>query len=463
MTLMEVRDQKPSLPNASGATLFRYAFLGLPLAFAGLPIYMLAPDFYVVHQGLSLAAVGFSLLALRLVDAGLDPLLGRFIDTRPKLAPLFGLIMVTIMCLAFCALFLPPKFGAMGSMLWFVAAVFFVTTAFSGLTILYGSVGASWTRDLIAQTRITTSREGATLLGLILSVSLPFIFLEVMSARSAYLLVVIVFVCLVALAYWLYRPVERQVIHAKGFDIREAALASGSEAQPSKASASSEGGAKESSLYFLYFVYLLSAFASAVPAVLVIFFVRDYLGSEQLIGLALIVYFLSGALSMPFWNWLAKRVGKIRAWQFSMGLAVASFGWVCLLSPGDFVAYVAICFFSGAALGAEMALPPSILADRLNGRSDKSTALKYSGLTMIGKLNLALATGACLYVLGVFGFEPNTQNHANSLDVLVLLYGAVPCFLKLLALVTAQIWIQVERGSYASFQNNPSDRSVRNV
>ena len=53
-----------------------HGLLALPLTFAGLPIYLHAPDFYAADLGIPLSTIGLVLLALRMVDAVQDPLIG---------------------------------------------------------------------------------------------------------------------------------------------------------------------------------------------------------------------------------------------------------------------------------------------------------------------------------------------------------------------------------------------------
>ncbi|MET0543605.1 MAG: MFS transporter, partial [Variovorax sp.] len=55
----------------------RYGLLGLPLAFVALPLYVLLPNHYARDFGVPLAALGLVLLGARLLDALIDPLLGR--------------------------------------------------------------------------------------------------------------------------------------------------------------------------------------------------------------------------------------------------------------------------------------------------------------------------------------------------------------------------------------------------
>jgi len=58
----------------------RYGLLGLPLAFVALPLYVILPNHYARAFGAPLALLGAVLLAARLVDAVLDPWIGRWCD-----------------------------------------------------------------------------------------------------------------------------------------------------------------------------------------------------------------------------------------------------------------------------------------------------------------------------------------------------------------------------------------------
>jgi hypothetical protein len=58
----------------------RYGLLGLPLAFVALPLYVILPNHYAREFGAPLALLGAVLLAARLVDAVLDPWIGRWCD-----------------------------------------------------------------------------------------------------------------------------------------------------------------------------------------------------------------------------------------------------------------------------------------------------------------------------------------------------------------------------------------------
>jgi Na+/melibiose symporter-like transporter len=183
-------------------------------------------------------------------------------------------------------------------------------------------------------------------------------------------------------------------------------------------------------------VFLANGIASAIPATLVLFFIADVLQAESRQGFFLALYFVAGAAGMPLWIRLSAAIGKVRAWAIAMLAAIAAFVWAALLGPGDVFAFAIICALSGLALGADLALPPSILADVIDRRGAMASAGAYFGVwTLATKLNLALAAGIALPLLAALGYTPGATD-AAALGALAFVYAAVPCALKLAAVGT---------------------------
>jgi Na+/melibiose symporter-like transporter len=172
-----------------------------------------------------------------------------------------------------------------------------------------------------------------------------------------------------------------------------------------------------------------------VPAVLVLFFVRDLLQLEKYTGLFLLCYFLSGAIGIAIWNYISKKVGKYKSWGLSMVLATASFIWAYFLHAGDFWPYLTICVISGVAFGAQLVLPASILADHIHDtKSEDNAALLYGVLAFLAKLALALAAAVTLPYLESQGFAAGGNNGEVALHSLSVSYSVIPCFIKLISI-----------------------------
>jgi GPH family glycoside/pentoside/hexuronide:cation symporter len=158
----------PALPLPR-RQLLAYGAFGLPLAMAALPVYVHVPRLYAEVSGMSLSLLGALLLAARLLDAGIDPLLGGWSD---RTASRRRLIVVALPCLALgmLALLHPP---AVAAPLWLLASLLGTYFGFSLATVAYQAWGAELGRDAGERTRLTASREGFGLLGVVLAAALP--------------------------------------------------------------------------------------------------------------------------------------------------------------------------------------------------------------------------------------------------------------------------------------------------
>jgi Na+/melibiose symporter-like transporter len=185
----------------------------------------------------------------------------------------------------------------------------------------------------------------------------------------------------------------------------------------------------------LLITFLLNGIAAALPATLVVFFIEDVLQAKAYEGLFLVLYFVAGACAMPLWLRFAQRIGQARVWMISMGIAVASFIGALFLGPGDIVAYAIICIATGVALGADLAVPPALLASVISANGHGGQEGKYFGVwSFVTKLNLALAAGLALPLLGALGYAPGAApGAAQNVQPLIYAYCLLPCAFKLLA------------------------------
>jgi glycoside/pentoside/hexuronide:cation symporter, GPH family len=181
-------------------------------------------------------------------------------------------------------------------------------------------------------------------------------------------------------------------------------------------------------------VYLVNGIASAVPATLVLFFIRDRLEAPSYEPLFLVSYFAAGALSIPLWVRAVKRFGLSPVWLVSMLLAIAVFTSAAWLGAGDVAAFTAVCILSGVALGADLTLPSALLAGVIQraGHSGQAEGAYFGWWNFATKLNLALAAGVALPLLQIFGYAPGSHSE-QALTALTIAYCVLPCVLKLMA------------------------------
>ena len=144
-------------------------------------------------------------------------------------------------------------------------------------------------------------------------------------------------------------------------------------------------------------------------------------------------------VAVPAWLALARRFGKAPTWCAAMTVASLCFLPVPFLGAGDAWLFLAICVATGIALGAELALPPSIQADVVDldraETGQERTGLFFALWGMATKLALALAAGVGLPMLQLFGFDPTkAPGETGGLLALALLYAGLPILLKLMAM-----------------------------
>ena len=427
-------------------TLFQYAVLALPVAFAGLPLYVHAPDFYSRHFGLGLGLIGIILLVVRLFDAIQDPIIGYFSDrysARRRHILFSGVILLSF---GLCALFFGPQWSVITAV-WFAGSMLLATTGFSIVVINLNMIGGFWSADKHQRTRIAGWRESFTLFGLLIASILPTVFLMKTDVSQAFRWLFVVYIVAMIIAWRFFLQFLNKV------DLSHLSRAKTIASSPFFQILYDKQG-----LFFL--TYLLTQIAASLPAVLILFFIRDYLNAESYTGLFLFLYFVSGAALMQLWFVLSKQLDKYRAWLVSMLLSISVFIWVILLDPGDAVSYAIICVLSGFALGADLALPASIIADRINARKAESRATQYYGvMAFIPKLALAMASGCAFLVLDSAGFIVASSNTQAAMQSLLMLYALAPCIIKLLAAVCLWILIKTQDENDETVQNETIKRS----
>lgn len=403
-----------------------YAAVALPLAAAALPVHVQVPKHYA-GLGLDLALVGFLLLAVRLLDAVSDPLLGALADRIParcggRKAMIGGAVLP--LAAGFWLLFNPPVAGA-GLAAWLAGSLVLTYLGLSAASIGHFALGSALSRDYAERTRITAARGIAALAGVLLAAAGPELLVRSQGAAAGLALFSTAYVPLLLAAAMI-------------------TLAAGPAAPPVAARAVTLRALlqplRNPRFRRLALVFLVNGVAAAVPATLLLFFAADVLQRPDLTPLFLVLYFVAGAAGMPLWVRLAARAGKARAWLLAMAMAVAAFVWAYFLGAGDAAAFAAVCVLSGLAFGADLALPASMLADVIDddeGRDGRPDGAYFGLWHLLEKLALALAAGIALPLLQWLDYVPGTA--AGQGSALSWVYALLPCVIKLAALLI--LWL----------------------
>jgi GPH family glycoside/pentoside/hexuronide:cation symporter len=263
-------------------TLAAYALPALPLAILTLPLYVLVPAFYARELALPLAAVGQALLAVRLVDALSDPLVGLMADRwRPTFGRRrlwFALASLPTALAAFFVVTPPDGAGVFYLMLWGVI----LSVAWTAALVPYTAWGAELSTLYHGRARIAGWRESFALLGTLIA-----LFAQVLVPLAGF-------------------PGERAVLFAVGLFVLLALLASAlltivrvpepvdlSHERLSLGEGLAHMRANRPFL-MLILAFLLNGFANGFPATLFIFFVSEKQQAPDAAGPLLVLYFLCG-------------------------------------------------------------------------------------------------------------------------------------------------------------------------
>ena len=396
--------------SLSSAAILAYGALALPLAFAALPIYVHVPRFYAETTGMELAWLGAVLLGARLLDAFVDPWLGWLADRLPR-RRMVALALLPF-AMGFVALLNPPESSPA---LWLLGSLALTYLGFSAATVAYQAWGAAVGSDSALRTRLTAAREGFGLLGVVLAAALPGMLASDLSVGTERLA-------------WILPPLLLVAAAASFSQVGTGALA----AVPSEAFLARLRRAwGDPAFRRLLAVFVANGIAAALPATLFLFYVADVLGAPTASGPLLALYFVAGAASLPWWVKAAARFGRVRAWLAAMGVAMAAFAGAAGLGSGEVLPFALICLASGAALGADLALPAAIAADL--GERQRQAGACFGVWNFVAKLNLALAAGLVLPLLDLLGYRPGETGQGDGLAALTFAYAVLPLAFKLLA------------------------------
>lgn len=450
-----------------------YALPALAAAIPTIPAYVLLPSLYGDTLGLGLTLTGLVFFAIRLIDMVTDPLVGYLSDRSQSRKPwVAGGAVVAGIGIWF--LFNPPPHPTAFYLFVWASVLFVGWTMFQ---VPYLAWGAELSGDYKQRSRISAWREGAGLIGILCAGGLPVILAVngalaqtgMLATASIVLGAVTVPLVLLFVPDMLRnkRNSSDQVARAA---VQRAAEPTGTltatgltdvQALPSSAghgpggavvSPSQWQGLRQNRLFVrLLAAWLINGLANGLPAVCFPLFVKYGLGlgqSDQ--NILILLYFACAVVAMPVWVIASGVMGKHRVWCGAMIMAIVAFAFVPVLASGDFGGFAIICAVTGAALGADLALPPAIQADVDDWDKYRfgasRTGLLFALWNMTNKLAMAVAAGVAFPVLGFLGLltaggggaDDASPQHPAALTMLLVIYAVVPIVLKIMAV--AMMW-----------------------
>lgn len=412
----------------SGRMIAAYALPTAPLAALGLPLAVYVAPFYVSGMGLDQAAVGLVLLAARLLDLLVDPLIGWGCDStrsrwgrrRPWLTAAVPVFVVGVFLL-----FMPPEGATIG---WFATWVILSYLAYSVAAISHIAWGAELSGHYHERSRIQGWREFAGIGGMLLVLALPVI-LEIFEPAATIVdkvtlmgwFIVVTMPLSVAITLWCVPEPAAPEKSREKLDLGAAwKLIIGNRA-----------------LRKLLLADLLQGLAPGIVGALFIWVVAYYFQLPQAASTILFIYFATGLLFVPFWIWLSYRMSKHRTLATALLYVSALIPLVLILPKGEFWVAAGIFAAFGVGYGAGSFLLRSIMADVIDldtlATGQERSGLFYSLLVMTNKLGFA-AAGLAYPILTIMGFDgrPGVVNSPEAIEGLGLTFVVLPVGFMLL-------------------------------
>lgn len=413
-------DRIGAVPTLARGVLFAYGSLAFPLAAAFIALQVIVPTFYAQSTALSLSVIGILLFIARLFDMATDLIVGYWSDhSKSKFGrrKTFVVVAAIPIAVSIWALFNPPaNAGAIYLLGWTIAI--YVAGTFSIVPL--SAWGAELSPDYHQKARITGVRVAFGLSGTMAALLVPvFVGTDNDQGYGETLTVIawLALITLLASTVWAGLKVP---------DTSKTKLPENTFTEVRKLLV------RPNPFRQLLFSFLLNAVGNAIPATLFLLYVTHVLSSEAVAGQLLFLYFISAAISVPFWVWLAKRLGKHQTWSLAIVVACVFFFWTPWLTESTLWVFALIVACTGFATGADLALPTAINGDIVEWDA-LETGYKRPGLFFAlwgtaAKLSYGLAIGLAFPLLDVFGFSATVENTEYSLTALAFMYGW-PCLL----------------------------------
>ncbi|HIG61364.1 MAG TPA: MFS transporter [Gammaproteobacteria bacterium] len=404
-------------------TLFFYGLTDLPIAMSLFPVMVFIPRFYASDMGVPLVLLGTILFFVRWSDVITDPLMGYISDhTRSRFGrrKIWIVLSTPLMMLSVYQLFLPPEdAGALHLALWSVL----LSIAITMMLIPYYAWGAELSKDYNERSRITGSRGMFSALGSLAAQLIPAlalllfgiggtsVVLQLVGLTMLVLMPICVTLTVMNVPEAEYEPAAERVTVSEGLQLMM-----------------SNGPFKR-----LILAFMIGSIGLNITTPLYIFFIADVLQAEDKAIYMLSVFYIMNILAVPFWVWLAKIVGKHRAYLASFFVLALAHPFYLLLGAGDFWWMLPMTMMTGfAAGGFSQTLPNSMKADVIDldtlQTGENRAAQFFSAWSFAQKATASLGGVIALFGLSLVGFEAGagSTNGADELFGLRFLFSTFP-------------------------------------
>ncbi|MFC4653758.1 MULTISPECIES: glycoside-pentoside-hexuronide (GPH):cation symporter [Rheinheimera] len=386
-------------------------------------VMMFLAFFYTDIYGLSPAFVGFMFLAVRIIDAVTDPLMGAFADRvqskygkfRPFI--LFGALpfgVISVMA------FTTPDFSADGKMIYAFVTYTLLMLVYTAVNIPYCALGGVLTADPKERVSVQSYRFVCAFIGglLVSSLTLPLVdyFGAGDKAKGYQLTILVMSILGVGMFLLCFAGTKERIqtqIEAK---------------RPFKEDFKALWQNDQWRVLSLAAIFLLTG--NVLKNTIAIYYVKYYLQQPDSITLFITLGMLSSMLGCMLAQPLAQKVCKVKAY-IGLQLAAAAFCALAYWIAADqlwfaFAAFMAWNFCFNAAtplLWAKMADAVDYGQWKTGVRT---TGMVYSSIIFFIKLGLAIGGAAAGWLLSGFGYQADVEQTEQAKHGILLSFTLLP-------------------------------------
>lgn len=430
---------QPGSKRLSFPRVLAFASLSIPIAGVGLPLGVYLAPLYANEVGLGLELTGLLFMLLRFWDIFTDPIMGYMVDRyRSPLGRVrhWILLSVPVLVIATYFVYMPPQGAGAVYFIWWML-IFYI-----GTTLLNMS-RAAWVPaisvDYDDRSRLFLWPEIVSVLAMLFLLAVPLILARMGMETDAFGQVAVMgWILIIALPlsaglsclFVPDPPLRGEARNIDKFELKPILRAF-----------------REPTFGRLLTMELLGATAISVTASNYLFVAAYAFGARpDQTSAALVLFFISAVVALPFWLWLANKTEKRTAYFAAVTMSGICFmSFIVLACSGDFMQFLIASLIAGIPFSAPIFLSRSMTADVIEAQAvetgENRAGLYYALLNCFNKVGSSLAFGVGYLLVGqVAGFRPGVENSDNAIFGLVVIFGLLPGVLYVTAGLLARTY-----------------------
>jgi len=404
--------------------------------------------FYTDVYGLSAAAAGTLLLAVRLFDGFTDPIMGGIADrTRSRWGsyrPYLLFLAVPYAIFAVLA-FITPDFDSTGKLIYAYVTYGLLMTCYTAINIPYGALGAVMATDPKERTSLQSYRFAMAMAALVVIVwAIPKLiaFFGEGNDQIGYPLAMVFMGTLAAICFLLCFKYTKEEAVPKLNEEASAAEKTAKAGFSKSVFTDFKTLLKNDQWVIVAVISLFTLILIGIRASVAPHYIKYYVGDESLLSSFLTLSAIGSVLGAISTNFLSRFIEKKTLFQIALVVVVITHSLFYFMGSDQIVAIFIVYFIANFA---HMIITPimfSMVADTVDYGTKKLgkklTAITFSGHLLAIKFGFAIGGALAGWILASTSYQPNTTQSEESLSGILFAFAGVPVICTLLCMVV--IW-----------------------